>query len=101
GLKPCTFVPNPGVLVIAETLRNRISDPKRPLSAPKNIPASEVRVPKGLIFPINPQGTIRLQVTALDGESYTLLIGDVEDDSGSTRGPQLTLKHWRLLIRIL
>ena len=65
--------------------------------------AVNVRIPKGLLFPINPCGPIDLSVTALDGQHYAMLVGGVGPLSGDTNTifPGLCLRHFRLLLKIL
>lgn len=62
-----------------------------------------VKVPKGFLFPIKPKGPLQLDVTTLDGEQYTLLIGGVGPLSGETNAshPSLCLRHLRLILKIL
>jgi hypothetical protein len=77
---------------------------KKPIEiAPPEARAVNVRIPKGLLFPINPAGPVDLSVTAVDGQKFNMLVGGVGPLSGDTNAsfPGLCLRHFRLLLKIL
>jgi hypothetical protein len=59
--------------------------------------------PKGLIFPLSANGPVPFEVKTLDGERYTLLIGGVGPEGGSSNKdyPALTFRHQRMLFSIM
>ena len=61
------------------------------------------RIPKGMLFPVNPAGPIVLPVTTLDGDAYTLHIGGVSSMGGSPDQlcPALCFRHFRVLLKLI
>ncbi len=72
--------------------------PTEPVKAPE-----PVKVPKGLIFPVRPRGTVTLPVTTLDGDEYVLHIGAVSPLGGSPDflSPAVCFRHERLILKII
>lgn len=62
-----------------------------------------VRIPEGMVFPVSPNGPVRVRVRTKDGDNYVMLIGGVgPQDGDSNEGAQVvTFRHQRLIMRLL
>ena len=65
--------------------------------------ADVARVPRNFAFPVNPTGSLKLEVTTLSGEAYALLVGGVAPLGGGANGMYLglTMRHQRVILRAL